>query len=235
MLRRVLLSAATAVGASVLVVGGIYLLAGAGADSPPQADTGSASGLPFAAAPRVASDGPARDAILAALEDDAEATDDSGDASSSPDSAPEASGSNEPSSPAAPSPAGPTADYSDQNSVLSLVNATRAEEGLPPLTIDAKLSAAAGAQAVYQASNQQMTHDGGGGLGARVTAAGYRWCAVAENVAAGYTSGAAVHNGWVGSPGHLANILSDNTQMGLAKATGSDGRVYWAEVFGTPC
>ena len=37
------------------------------------------------------------------------------------------------------------------------------------------------------------------------------------------------------SSGHRANILSGNTEMGLATATGGDGSVYWAQVFGTPC
>lgn len=103
------------------------------------------------------------------------------------------------------------------------------------MTINSKLSAAAAVQAVHQASNLTMTHDGNGGLGARVSAQGYGWCSLAENVAAGFTSGGAVHNGWVNSPGHLANIMSDNTEMGLAKATGSNGTVYWAQVFGRGC
>lgn len=80
-----------------------------------------------------------------------------------------------------------------------------------------------------------MTHEGNGGLGARITAQGYRWCSAAENVAEGYPTAKAVFVGWVNSPGHLANILSDNTEMGLAVSTGSDGNLYWAQDFGKPC
>tara|TARA_B100000519_G_scaffold53611_3_gene44543 strand:+ start:194 stop:919 length:726 start_codon:yes stop_codon:yes gene_type:complete len=241
MLRRVLLSTATAVGASMLVVGSIFLLA------PGSDDTATAPGAETPSSSQTASaflftgDGVDRDAILRAADDDAEAdadqAEDSDDGSPAPETPSEA---DEPSTPSTPdsgsaAPSGPTADFSDQNAALALVNSARADAGLPPMTINSKLSSAAGAQAVHQASTQQMTHDGGGGLGARVSAAGYTWCAVAENVAAGYTSASAVHSGWMNSSGHRANILSGNTEMGLATATGGDGSVYWAQVFGTPC
>lgn len=43
----------------------------------------------------------------------------------------------------------------------------------------------------------------------RMTAAGYTpWSAAAENIAAGYTTPAAVMTGWMNSSGHRANILS---------------------------
>lgn len=127
-------------------------------------------------------------------------------------------------------------DTSALSQILSLVNAKRAEHGLAPLAASGALTSAASAQASYQAANGVMTHDGGGGLGARISAAGFCWTAAAENVAAGYADGTAVHNGWVSSPGHLANIL--NTQvnfMGVARAIGPNGTPYWAEVFARAC
>lgn len=129
-------------------------------------------------------------------------------------------------------------DTTDQQHVLSLVNATRAASGLPALTINASLTYAASIQALYQASIHFMTHDNheSGWLGTRVSATGYVWCNVAENVAAGYTNATELHYAWVGSPGHLANILNPNvTEMGLAKAVSSSGSTYWAEVFARPC
>lgn len=140
--------------------------------------------------------------------------------------------------PATVSPPGGGSDTSELALVLSLVNARRAASGLPPLSISTALTNAAGVQALYQASINDMTHDNAvsGSLGTRVTAAGFKWCTVAENVAMGYTNGTAVHNGWVNSPGHLANILNPSvTHMGLAKATASNGTPYWAEVFARAC
>lgn len=135
-----------------------------------------------------------------------------------------------------PSPSLPPTDSKDQNAVLALVNSKRAENGLGALTINSKLTEAAAMQAQYQAAAMNMTHDGNGGLGARISSKGYAWCAAAENVAAGYTSADAVFTGWVNSPGHLANILSPNvTEMGLALSSGANGTIYWAQVFAKGC
>ncbi len=139
--------------------------------------------------------------------------------------------------PPAPAPAPPvTSSTAEESDVLARVNAKRAASGLGALTINGKLTQAAVLQAEYQATNKTMTHDGNGGLGARVSSKGYNWCALAENVAMGYGNTEAVFNGWVNSPGHLANILSPNvTEMGLALAKDSNGTPYWAQVFGKSC
>ncbi len=117
--------------------------------------------------------------------------------------------------------------------VLTLTNAARAEGGLPALTLNDPLNAAAQSQADHQAEILEMTHDGGGGLGERVAATGYNARVAAENVAVGYPSIAEVVQGWIDSPGHYANIMNtDVTEMGFAVAFGSDGRAYYAQVFG---
>lgn len=115
---------------------------------------------------------------------------------------------------------------------LGLTNAERVAFGLPALTISEDLNRAAQGQADHQASILTMTHDGNGGLGARLGAVGYR--AGAENVAAGQRSVGEVVQGWIDSPGHHANIVDpDMTEVGFAVAFGADGRSYWAQVFGT--
>ena len=54
-----------------------------------------------------------------------------------------------------------------------------------------------------------------------------------ENVAVGYSSGRAVVKGWMGSPGHRANILRTEFRlMGIA-AVKRKGRWWVAQVFGT--
>lgn len=115
---------------------------------------------------------------------------------------------------------------------LEATNAERAAFGLPSLTISEDLNRAAQGQADHQASILQMTHEGNGGLGARLGAVGYR--SGAENVAAGQRSVGEVVQGWIDSPGHHANIVNpDMTEVGFAVAFGADGRSYWAQVFGT--
>ncbi|WP_051266614.1 CAP domain-containing protein [Gulosibacter molinativorax] len=120
------------------------------------------------------------------------------------------------------------------NTVLELVNRVRIQEGLEPLTINLQLNKAAQAQADHQASILEMTHDGLGGLGERVSATGYQWRMVAENVAFGQFSYTQVMTGWVDSPGHYANIVNPKLEeMGFAMTYGSDGRTYFAQVFGS--
>lgn len=118
---------------------------------------------------------------------------------------------------------------------LVATNIQRARGGLLGLTINDRLNAAAQEQADHQAAILEMTHDGGGGLGERVLRAGYDARVAAENVAVGYPSVGEVMGGWIDSEGHYANIMNpDVTEMGFAVAFGSDGRAYFAQVFGAP-
>ncbi|GHJ57716.1 hypothetical protein NOK12_02350 [Nocardioides sp. OK12] len=56
---------------------------------------------------------------------------------------------------------------------------------------------------------------------------------VAENVAYGYSSGKAVVKGWMGSPGHRANILDGRFRLlGVGARQSADGTWYAAQVFG---
>lgn len=84
-----------------------------------------------------------------------------------------------------------------------------------------------------------FSHTGSDGLsvGNRVTNAAYDWSAVGENIAAGYPSVDAVMTGWLGSPGHCANIMrASYTEFGAASYTvnGSDYPIYWTQVFARP-
>ncbi|KAF1773612.1 CAP domain [Phytophthora cactorum] len=105
-------------------------------------------------------------------------------------------------------------------SMLASVNAQRAAQGLPALCMNAKLMAASMRHSTDMAVNNFMSHTGSDGstMSMRVTAAGYKWTRVAENVAAGQSSVAAVMTSWMNSPGHRANILGDYTMFGTAYA-----------------
>jgi uncharacterized protein YkwD len=121
--------------------------------------------------------------------------------------------------------------------LLAAHNARHAAAGLHPLAASAKLQAAAQAHADLMARRGEMSHQlpGEADLGARLTAAGYGWTWVGENVAWNYRTVAEVMTAWWKSPGHRANILSAYyTQGGFAVAYGADGSPYWAVDFGAP-
>lgn len=94
--------------------------------------------------------------------------------------------------------------------MLERVNAIRAERGLGVLTADARIEEAAREHTRYQAERRRISHEGAGGSSSaqRLTAAGYQWAMVAENVGAGYATASAMVDGWMGSAGHRRTILS---------------------------
>lgn len=56
-------------------------------------------------------------------------------------------------------------------------------------------------------------------LAKRASRAGYRWRAIAENIAAGQMNAAVAVQGWLNSRGHCANLMSPvYTEMGAAFA-----------------
>jgi uncharacterized protein YkwD len=116
---------------------------------------------------------------------------------------------------------------------LAAVNAFRAQNGLAPLVLDARLSQAAAAQSKTQAARSWMGHYGGDGSTAkdRAARAGYHAKIASENVASGQKSfGDAMHF-WEESSGHRTNLLRTNvTAIGVAMAKDSNGRPYWTLV-----
>ncbi len=104
----------------------------------------------------------------------------------------------------------PTAPWTHQ--VVELVNEERQANGnLSPLKSDPLLDAAAGGHSDAMANRDFFAHcdlDTGKSPWTRMDEAGYNWNGAAENIAAGYSSPAAVVAGWMASSGHRANILS---------------------------
>lgn len=118
--------------------------------------------------------------------------------------------------------------------LLDLVNQDRASEGLDPVCLNAKLLEAAKIHNDDMINNDFFSHTGSDNSAPwdRVSAVGYPWVTVGENIAWGQTSVESVHNAWMNSPGHRANILnSDFKQMGIAKG---DGLIKWTQKFATP-
>jgi uncharacterized protein YkwD len=119
---------------------------------------------------------------------------------------------------------------------LAAINAERDQRGMATLTPDPRLISAALAHACDSAARNRMSHRGSDGsdLGDRVKREGYRYRAIAENVAAGYRTPASVVQGWMDSSGHRRNILTRNARdVGLGIATASDGTLHWVLNLGT--
>lgn len=93
--------------------------------------------------------------------------------------------------------------------VVPLVNALRAQNGLGPLQISGALEQAAEKHVADMARRGVLTHKGSNGStpAKRAKRAGYKFCTVAENVAAGQESSAEVMQAWANSPGHRKNML----------------------------
>jgi uncharacterized protein YkwD len=131
--------------------------------------------------------------------------------------------------------------------VLRLVNRARAQArscggvrypAVPPLRTDARLNRAADKYARLMGTRGFFSHTGpdGSDPGDRMSAEGYRWASYGENIAAGYSTAAAVVDAWLDSPGHCQNIMGRSTELGLGHAhvPGSPYGTYWVQDFATP-
>ena len=124
-----------------------------------------------------------------------------------------------------------------ERDVVALINQERQDVGLAPLEIDMRLVESARLHSEDMATNDFFEHEGSGGstFDQRILQAGYP-TPRSENIAAGYTTVAAVMAGWMGSAGHQANIL-DNTArhvgVGWAFDSGSEYGTYWTTNFGS--
>ena len=99
-----------------------------------------------------------------------------------------------------------------EEQVLMLINEERWTNGqLPPLKLVAQLNNAAEGHATAMATRNFFAHcdlDTNSQPGTRITAAGYAWNSIGENIAAGQSTPQQVVDGWMASSGHRANILS---------------------------
>ncbi|MFI6490130.1 CAP domain-containing protein [Streptomyces sp. NPDC050564] len=119
--------------------------------------------------------------------------------------------------------------------VIALTNAERATAGLPPLSGDSPLTAAAQAHSADMVARAFYAHTSPDGSQPwdRAAAAGSTRRTVGENIACGQRSSAEVVRGWMNSPGHRANILKpDFTHIGVGLAGGGEAGTYWTQLFG---
>ena len=140
----------------------------------------------------------------------------------------------------APRPARPARSLATiVDTVFLLTNRERARASLTPLRRNAELTRAAQLQAEQMAAAGKLSHEVPGSryptLASRLRLVGYQYRAVGENVAEGYTSGAALMAGWMTSAPHRANVLSARfTETGVGMARSKTGRTYHTQVFARP-
>jgi uncharacterized protein YkwD len=139
-----------------------------------------------------------------------------------------------------PKPAPPARSLeSIVDSIFILTNRERVRADLTPLRRNAQLARAAQLQAEQMAAAGKLSHQVPDSryptLTSRLRLVGYVWRSVGENVAEGYTSGAALMAGWMTSAPHRANVLSAKfTETGVGLARSKSGRTYHAQVFARP-
>jgi uncharacterized protein YkwD len=142
----------------------------------------------------------------------------------------------------------------EAQTALELVNAARSTAqncggtiypAVGPLTWNPKLEAAARVLNQDMILKQYFAHVSPENSTpvTRVTAQGYDYAAIGENIAVGslgsnLASLSGAIRGWIESPGHCKNMMNPNfTEMGLASASGPWGKydaVYWTQELGRP-
>jgi len=126
----------------------------------------------------------------------------------------------------------------EEAAFLTLINQYRSQNGLGPLGLSGKLSAAANFHSWEMAEYNYFSHTLRNGVtwSQNITNFGYTANTYkAENIAAGYETAAVVFNAWKNSPGHNANMLSPNyTVIGIGRSYDVDAtyRWYWTNTFG---
>ncbi|MCA0970786.1 CAP domain-containing protein [Halobacillus litoralis] len=122
--------------------------------------------------------------------------------------------------------------------IFELTNKERKAEGLEPFVRDAELEALANKKAKDFYENDYFAHNSPvyGSPFDMVREANPAYRSVGENIAAGYQSAEAVVEGWMNSPGHRANILSDQERIGIGHYRSNENGMaydYYVQLFGT--
>jgi len=112
-----------------------------------------------------------------------------------------------------------------QNQLYMLTNQARAAAGVRPVQWDSELAAAALNHCIRMAAEGSISHRyrSESDLSERAALAGAHFSFIAENVAFGPYA-ASIHQGWLNSPGHRANMLdAEVDSVGIAVVAGRGG------------
>ena len=111
-------------------------------------------------------------------------------------------------------------------------NRERTARGLPPLAWNAALAEAARQHALLLAQQNALSHQfpGETGLADRAARAGARFSAIAENIALG-PNAESLHQQWMKSPPHRANLLDPQMNSAGIAAVKRNGTLFAVEDF----
>ena len=130
-----------------------------------------------------------------------------------------------------PSPELPNTNKTYIEQVVGLVNIERAKEGLSPLTLDTRVSAAAQVRAEEIVTSFSHTRPNGSSFATALKEQNISYRSAGENIAWGQKSPEEVVNAWMNSSGHRANIMSSKfTSIGVGYYQ-QNGVNYWCQLF----
>ncbi|MGH2895978.1 MAG: CAP domain-containing protein [Solirubrobacteraceae bacterium] len=123
-----------------------------------------------------------------------------------------------------------------QRAVVCLINRQRRGRGLPGLRENSRLNRSAQGWTNVMVTHRDFSH--GADFAARISAVGFDWSNVGENIATGFSTPTAVVRAWMASKGHCQNILnpvyryvgtgvSDDSISGYSTLAGT-----WTQDFG---
>ena len=122
-----------------------------------------------------------------------------------------------------------------EEAVFKQINDYRVSQGLKKLTRNSAIDNQA------RIHSQDMANDkvpfGHTGFSERIKAVGIPYSSAGENVASNYgysDSATTAVQGWLKSPGHLANIRGNFENTGIGVASNSRGEIYFTQIFLTP-
>jgi uncharacterized protein YkwD len=121
-----------------------------------------------------------------------------------------------------------------RHAVVCLVNKERSARHLPRVVDNGRLDRSAQGWTNEMVSHRDFSH--GADFSSRITAVGFDWSNVGENIAAGFQTPSSVVHAWMQSTGHCQNILSPVYRMvGTGVSNGgpeSNERGTWTQDFG---
>jgi len=126
----------------------------------------------------------------------------------------------------------------EEQAFVTLINNYRAQNGVGALTIDPSIQGAAEWMSADMGQYNYFSHTDHLGQTPWTRMCNFGYCYSTykgENIAAGYSTAAAVFEGWRNSPGHNANMLNANYKvMGIGRVVtlGSTYTTYWTNDFG---
>lgn len=116
--------------------------------------------------------------------------------------------------------------------VVTLVNIERAKEGLSPLTVDARVQAAAMVRAKECERLFSHTRPDGSSFATALKEQNVSYRSAGENIAWGQQTPKEVVTAWMNSSGHRANIMNPNfTTIGAGYYENARGTDYWCQLF----